>query len=110
MKKLADRLKRIDITLAKGYMKWYRVIDNELRLFINEQGTDDSGQLHNKLYWKENRAELCIDSLEYATKFYYNYKDYKVRFFIRPESGNLYSEYSVNSWGLNENGIEIIFE
>lgn len=43
MKKLADRLKRVDITLAKGYMKWYSVIDNELRLFINERGRDDKG-------------------------------------------------------------------
>ena len=33
MKKLRTNLRKEDIALSKGYMRWYRVVENEVRLF-----------------------------------------------------------------------------
>ena len=40
MKKLRTNLKKEDIALSKGYMRWYRVVEDEVRLFINERAVD----------------------------------------------------------------------
>ena len=108
MKKLRTNLKKEDIALSKGYMKWYRVIGDEVRLFINERTLNDKNEVVNKIYWKDNRAELCIDSFDYSKKFYEKHKNLEVKLFIKPDGVSLYSEYEVKSWGLNDKGLEII--
>ena len=108
-KKLRGNLTKEEIALTKGYMKWYRVVEDELRLFVNERALNDNKQPLNKIYWKEKRAELCIDELEYFIKFYDKFKDYKPRVFIKSDVGALYSEYEVEDWGLNDKVIEIKF-
>ena len=35
MKKLRSNLKKEEIAGSKGYMKWYRTFDNEIRVFVN---------------------------------------------------------------------------
>ena len=87
MKKLRTNLRKEDIALSKGYMRWYRVVENEVRLFINE---------------------LCIDSFDYSKNFYEKHKNLEVKLFIKADAGTLYSEYEVKSWGLNDKGIEVI--
>lgn len=109
MKKLRTNLKKEDIALSKGYMRWYRVVENEIRLFINERAINDNKEIVNKIYWKDSRAEFCIDSLEYSKKFYEKHKDLDVKVFIKSDGGALYSEYEVKSWGVNEKCIEVIF-
>ena len=37
MKKIGENLRKEQIAECKGYMRWYRVIDGELRLFVNEK-------------------------------------------------------------------------
>ena len=108
MKKLRTNLKKEDIALSKGYMRWYRVVENEVRLFINERALNNNKEVINRIYWKDGRAELCIDSFDYSQKFYEKYKKLDVKLFIKSDGGALYSEYEVKSWGLNEKGIEVI--
>ena len=36
MKKLRSNLRKEEIAMSKGYMRWYRVIEDEVRLFINQ--------------------------------------------------------------------------
>lgn len=96
--------------MSKGYMKWYRVIEDELRLFVNEKHLSEKNERINIIYWKENRAELCIDGFEYAKKFYENNRNLSVKFFVKANVGALYSEYAVKDWGLCPKGIEVIFE
>ena len=105
MKILARALKKEDISLVKGYRQWYRVIDNELRLFINEDRMDENGQLANIIDWKNNIARLCISSKEYNIKFYEKYKHLKVRLYVREDNKSLYNELSVKDWRLSEEGI-----
>ncbi|HEY5576094.1 MAG TPA: hypothetical protein VIK34_05190 [Clostridiaceae bacterium] len=109
MIKLRSNLKKEDIALSKGYMRWYRVVGDEIRLFVNERAVNENEGLLNKIDYKKNTAELCIDGLEYATKFYEDHKQLKIKFFAKPDGVALYSEYEVKDWGLNEKGIEIIF-
>lgn len=108
MKKLRTNLKKEEIALVKGYMRWYRVVENELRLFVNERAVNKNKEIINKIYWKESRAALCVESLEYAENFYNNHKNLEVKLFIKSDAGALYSEYEVKSWGLNHEGIEVI--
>lgn len=105
MKKLRSNLRKEDIALVKGYMRWYRVVEDEVRLFINEKATNYKEELVNKIYW---RAELCIDVFDYAKKFYEDHKHLEVKLFVKSDVGALYSEYEVKEWGLNEKGIELI--
>ena len=95
MKKLRTNLKKEDIALSKGYMRWYRVVEDEVRLFINERAVNNNKEAVNKIYWKENRAELCIDSFDYSKKFYEKHKNLEVKLFIKADAGTLYSEYEV---------------
>lgn len=107
MKKLRSNLRKEEIAMSKGYMRWYRVIDNEVRLFINESGKGSNNVGLNKLYYKDSRAELCINDYEYAKGFYEKHKNLKPRLFVKPDSVSLYCEYEVIEWGLNERGIEV---
>ena len=110
MKKLATNLKKEEIAMAKGYMQWYRLVEGELRLFINEKQKNDEGILHNIIDWKNNIAYLCINDFEYSKGFYEKNKNYKVRIFVKANAGNLYSEYAVKSWSLGEKSLEVIME
>ena len=107
MKKLRSNLRKEEIALSKGYVRWYRVIENEIRLFVNESCKSDDNVGLNKLYYKDSRAELCINDYEYAKNFYEKHKDLTPKFFVKTDAGALYSEYEVSDWGLNENGIEV---
>lgn len=110
MKKLASNLKKEDIAMTKGYMQWCRVVEGELRLFINEKQKNDEGVFHNKVDWKNNIAYLCINDFEYSKDFYEKNKEYKVRMFVKADVGTLYSEYAVTSWSLGEKSLEVILE
>ncbi|MDO4535768.1 MAG: FimB/Mfa2 family fimbrial subunit [Clostridium perfringens] len=108
MKKLRSDLKKEDIALTKGHMKWYRVVEDEIRLFINEKAVNNKS-FNNKIYWKENRGELSVEDLESSKKFYDKNKHLNIKVFIKNDSGTLYSEYKVKNWGLSDTGIEVIF-
>lgn len=110
MKKLASNLKKEDIAMAKGFMQWCRVVEGELRLFVNEKQKSQDGVLHNKIDWKNNIAYLCINDFEYSKDFYEKNKEYKVRMFVKADVGALYSEYAVKSWYLGEKSLEVIME
>ena len=56
MRKLRDNFKKEEIAGSKGYMKWYRAFDNEVRLFINERFLNSNNEIVNKIFWRENRA------------------------------------------------------
>lgn len=106
MKILARNLKKEEIALQKGYMKWYKVINNEeLRFFINESKRDENGDLSNIIDWKNNIAYLCISSREYNEKFYANHKNLKARLFVKENDNSLYNELAVVDWYLSEKGI-----
>lgn len=111
MREVASNLKR-EVTRCKGYMRWYRAFcdNNELRLFINEKQLNESKERVNIVYWNENKADLCLDAVDYAKSFYDKYKNYNIRIFIRPIAGALYSEYVVNSWNVTDRAMEIVFE
>ena len=49
MKKLRTNLRKEDIALSKGYMRWYRVVENEVRLFINERALNNNKEAVNKI-------------------------------------------------------------
>lgn len=108
MKKLRDNLKKEEIAGSKGYMKWYRAFDNEVRLFINERCLNANNEIVNKIFWKENRALICIGANEDNKWFYEKYKDYDAKFFVKSDVGALYSEYEIKEWYLVESGIEVI--
>lgn len=110
IKKLASNLKKSEVALTQSYKNWYRLVEGEIRLFINETSIHDKEKLENVVDWKNNKADLCISDLESAEKFYEENKEYKVRFFIKPYSVDLYSEYAVKSWGMKNTGLELIFE
>lgn len=108
MKKLRSNLKKEEIAGSKGYMKWYRTFDNEIRLFVNERALNEKNEVLNKVLWKENKALLCIGSTEYNKNFYEKFKAYTVKFFVKSDVGALYSEYEVKEWFLGEEAIEVI--
>ena len=91
-------LKKEEIAQAKRYMRWYRVIDNEMRLFVNLGLVTDKGEIANTIDYKNNKAYLCMADLEYSKKFYNKNKHYKV---------SLYDEYEVKDWFLSEKGLEL---
>ena len=106
MKVLQRGLKKEEIALQKGYMKWYKVINNnELRFFINESKRDENGYLSNLIDWKNNIAYLCISSKEYNEKFYSKHKNLKARLFAKENDNSLYNELGVKDWYLSEKGI-----
>ena len=108
MKKLRSNLKKEEIAGSKGYMKWYRAFDNEIRVFINERFTNENNEIVNKILWKENKALICIGAIKHSEWFYERYKDYDLKFFVKSDMGALYSEYEVKEWFLGEDGIEVI--
>ena len=107
MKILQRGLKKEEIAQAKGYMRWYRVIDNEMRLFVNESFRNHEGEIGNKIDYKNNKAYLCMADLEYSRMFYNKNKHYKVRLYVKSEVGSLYNEYEVIDWYLSDKGLEL---
>lgn len=107
MKKLRSNLTKEEIAMCKGYRQWYRVIEDEVRLFINESGKSKNNVILNKLYYKDSRAELCINDYEYAKNFYEKHKHLTPKLFVKPDAASLYCEYEVVEWGLNDKGIEV---
>ncbi len=100
-------LKKEEIAQAKRYMRWYRVIDNEMRLFINLGLVTDKGEIANTIDYKNNKAYLCMADLEYSKKFYNKNKHYKVRLYAKNDAKSLYDEYEVKDWFLSEKGLEL---
>ena len=109
MKKLAINLTKKEIALSSTYAKSYRIVEDEIRLFIDEKALDDNNELINKIYWKENRGELGFDGPDSAKEFYEKHKDLKVRLFLKAEEKRIYNEYGVAKWKAGEKDIEIIF-
>ena len=107
MKILQRGLKKEQIAQAKRYMRWYRVIDNEMRLFINLGFVTDKGEIANTIDYKNNKAYLCMADLEYSKKFYNKNKHYKVRLYAKNDAKSLYDEYEVKDWFLSEKGLEL---
>ena len=100
-------LKKEQIAQAKRYMRWYRVIDNEMRLFVNLGFVTDKGEIGNKIDYKNNKAYLCMADLEYSEKFYNKNKHLKVRLYAKEDAKSLYDEYEVLDWTIGENGLEL---
>lgn len=109
MKKLSTNLNKKEISSGKGSSKWYKVLENEVRVLISENQVCNNKKV-NEIQWKTNKGTLCKDSLEYAEEFYEKNKELNLRVFIKSDTGVLYSEYDVDSWGLGEGGIEINFK
>ena len=107
MKILQRGLKKEQIAQAKRYMRWYRVIDNEMRLFVNLGLVTDKGEIANTIDYKNNKAYLCMADLEYSKKFYNKNKHYKVRLYAKNDEKSLYDEYEVKDWFLSEKGLEL---
>lgn len=108
MTEIGTDLKKEEIALSKGYMRWYRVIENEVRLFVNEEAVNKDGQIINKIFYKDNRAELCVDNFSYAEKFYNKHKHLNARLFVKPNAKSLYTEYKVKQWNLSDKGIVVL--
>ena len=102
MKILQRGLKKEEIAQAKRYMRWYRVIDNEMRLFVNLGLVTDKGEIANTIDYKNDKAYLCMADLEYSKKFYN-----KVRLYAKTDASSLYNEYEVKGWYLSEKGLEL---
>lgn len=109
MKKIGENLKKEQIAGCKGYMRWYRIIDGELRLFINEKALNDNGEKLNNVYYTKNVAYLCVDGMDYCNKFYERFKEFPVRVYIKSDLGTLYNEFEVKSFGICDKGLEVIF-
>ncbi|MDY7062898.1 MAG: hypothetical protein SO136_08315 [Sarcina ventriculi] len=109
MKKIRENLRKDQIAECKGYMRWYRVIDGELRLFINEKALNEHGEKLNNVYYTKNIAYLCVDGIDYCNKFHERFKDLPVRVYIKSDGGSLYNEYEVKSFGICDKGLEVIF-
>ena len=109
MKRISEALKKEQIAGSKGYVKWFRVIDGQLRLFVNENSVNKQGEKLNFIYYKENKALLCLDDITCSNDFYEKYKNYDVRVFIKFDSYTLYNEYEVKSFGICNEGLEVLF-
>ncbi|CEO11959.1 Uncharacterised protein [[Clostridium] sordellii] len=107
MKVLQRGLKKEEIAQVKRYQRWYRVIDNELRLFVNEDRKAPNGELTNKIDYKNNKAYLCMADLAYCKKFYEKNKYFNVRLYVKSDVGSLYNEYEVINWHLSDKGLEL---
>ena len=79
-------------------------------MMVNEKQVNKYGDLPNIINYKESFGKLCIDSTEYAEKFFNKYKDYKTRVFIRQAAVSMYIEYAVDSWSFDGEGLFIRFE
>lgn len=104
---LKSGLTKEEIAQAKRYMRWYRVIGNEIRLFVNLGLVTDKGELGNKLDYKNNKAYLCMADLEYSEKFYNKNKHFEVRLYVKENTRSLYDEYEVLDWKLSDKGLEL---
>ena len=107
MKVLSRGISKEDIVGVKKYSKWYKVMNDEIMIIINEEKKNSKKELVNMIEWKTNKAFICLDSEEYRTKFFDKYKDLKVRLFIKLDTGLLYNEYETIGWSLEDEAIEI---
>lgn len=109
---IVDRnLSREKIVGFKGHMKWYYEDkeNNELLLLINEKQTNKNGGTVNIINHKESFGRCCIDSIDYIKDFFEKYKGHKPRVFLRQFTGNLFNEYEVESWSVDDEGLYIKF-
>ena len=79
-------------------------------MMVNEKQVNKYGDFPNIINYKESLGKLCIDSTEYAEKFFNKYKEYKPRVFIRQAAGSMYIEYAVECWSFDGVGLFIRFE
>lgn len=107
MKLLQRGLKKEDIANAKRYQRWYRVVDNEVRLFVNEELRSEQDTIVNKIDHRNDKAYLCMEDVEYYEEFYKMHKDLKVRLYVKSDVGSLYNEYAVSDWFVGEEGLEL---
>ncbi|MGL4913016.1 MAG: hypothetical protein ACRC3Y_11370 [Romboutsia sp.] len=107
LKILQRGLKKEEIALAKRYQKWYKVTEDEIRLFVNEGTMSNEKEVVNRIDHKNNKAYLCMGDIEYSKKFYEKHKNLKLRLYVKSDVGNLYNEYRVNDWQASEKGLEL---
>jgi DNA polymerase III alpha subunit (gram-positive type) len=107
MKLVKRGVKKEEITLAKSYARWYKVIDNEIRILLNESARVSKNSVKNILDYKNDKAYLCVSDLEASKKFYEKHKDLELRLYVKADVGSLYNEYKVDNWYVSENGLEI---
>lgn len=107
MKVLSRGISKEQIVGVKKYSKWYKVIDGEIMIIINEEKKDSKKELVNDVQWKNNKALICLDSEEYRAKFFNKHKDLKVKLFVKLDTGLLYNQYETIGWSLKDNAIEI---
>ena len=63
IKKLRTNLKKEDIALSKGYMRWYRVVEDEVRLFINERAVNNNKEDVNMCFKAKIKVNLKVRSI-----------------------------------------------
>jgi hypothetical protein len=112
MKMVTRNIKKEDIVGYKGHMRWFQAKKEtkEIIMMVNEKQVNKYGDFPNIVNYKECFAKLCIDSTEYAEKFFNTYKEFKPRVFIRQAAGSMYIEYAVDSWSFDGEGLLVKFE
>ena len=112
MKIVARNVKKEEIVGYKGHMKWFQAKKeaNEIIMMVNEKQVNKNGDRNNVVNYKDSFAKLCIDSTEYAEKFFNTYKEFTPRVFIRQAAGSMYIEYAVESWSFDGEGLYVKFE
>lgn len=109
---IVDRnLSREKIVGHKGHMKWFHEDkeNREVLLLINEKQINKYGDIVNIINHKESFGRLCVDSIYYIKDFFEKYKGHKPRVFLRQFTGNLFNEYEVESWSVDEEGLYVKF-
>ena len=109
MKRLRTGLKKTEIAPTKTGMKSYRIINDDLILFVDEADTNTEGNLANKIDWKANTGTVGIGNLDFSEDFYEKNKALTAKVYIKADYSILYNEFKVDSWELNNNSINIVF-
>ncbi|WP_297638019.1 hypothetical protein [uncultured Clostridium sp.] len=110
--KLKSGLKHWECMKCKGtgYVKWDRVIENELIICVTANQKHKDGTINNKVDIESGIIETCLNDIEYINKFYEANKDKEVTFYMREKSGALYDEYKLLRWEKTANSIQFIVD
>ena len=109
MKRLRTGLKKTEIAPTKTGMKSYRIINDDLILFVDEMETNSEGNLSNKIDWKSSVGTVGIGNLDFTDDFYEKNKALTPKVYIKADYSILYNEFKVDSWEVNGNSINVVF-
>lgn len=106
--KLKTGLKHWECMKCKGsgYVKWFRVVENELIICVTANQKHKDGTANNKVMVQEGIVDTCLNDIEYINDFYEANKDKNVVFYMREKSGDLYDEYKILGWEKTSNSIQ----